>query len=503
MRLDRRSRYVGEVATLGHAGIPATRKSTEQRMDQLSKRRDERRVNIVASLFVVGLLCLLLGSVFIIAKSEGLLEAKTTVTADFRTVAGLRTGSAVQLGGTNIGAVSSSDIISPSYVCEPATEDSGQIEARTDVCDPTLFCAPVGLCAEFEPYTGNPAGYQSCANDDTCGDGQVCLAESFRRRYRRVQWTGPQGWCVPYTTVHRRVHVTMEITADKLQYIREDSRATIARAGVLGDDLVNITVGTRAPVPEGGRIQTSLSIMEEIAYFKERLELLTDKVGASVAGVSGLFDSLNDDQTKRNLRALLENTSEITRQIKDGDGVVGALFNDPQYRSEFGATLRSVRKTAEEIEAASVAVRTDLEPALEETSRAVEGIATLVQDLRDPNNKSLIARAIHDPELGASASSAVTSADAALVAAKGTIDEAHVVVSDVRESIEAGEGTLGKLLNDPKAYNDLLKILGNVERNTLLKKLTRFVIERDEPNAATRPDPSTSGAARSDDAPPQ
>lgn len=465
----------------------------------MARRKDERRVNFLAGLFVIGLLGLVCVSVFVIAKSEGLLEAKTTIAAHFRTVGGLRTGSPVQLGGTKIGNVTSTDFLAPSYICDPQTEDSGLLDGRTDVCDPSLFCAPSNLCAEFEPYTGNPAGYQSCANDDTCGEEEVCLTDAFRRRYRRVQWTGPEGWCVPYSTVHRRIHVTMEISADKLRYIRDDSRATIAQNGVLGDQLINITVGTGAPVPEGGRIQAAPSIMEEVAYFKERLELLTDKVGASLAGVAGLFDSLNDDRTKRDLRGLLANTNEITRQIKDGEGLVGALFNDPEYRAEFGATLRSVRQSVEEIEAASLALRSELEPALRETSKAAEGVAAIVTQLRDPNNESLIARAIHDPELGTSAKRAVTSADAALVAAKGTIEEAQATVAEVRHSIAAGEGTLGKMLKDPKAYNDLLKVLGNIERNTLLKKFTRFVIQRDDPDMSARPDDESRGGSSSPD----
>ncbi|TPV95612.1 MAG: hypothetical protein B7733_09195 [Myxococcales bacterium FL481] len=466
----------------------------------MARRKDERRVNFVAGLFVVGFMGLVMLSVFLIAKSEGLLEAKTTIAAHFRTVGGLRTGSPVQLGGTKIGDVTSTDFISPSYVCDPVTEDSGQLEGRTDVCDPSLFCAPNGLCAEFEPYTGNPTSYQSCASDDTCAAEQVCLNDAFRRRYRRVQWTGPQGWCVPYSTVHRRIHVTMEISADKLRFIRDDSRATIAQNGVLGDQLINVTVGTGAPIPEGGRIQAAPSIMEEIAYFRERLELITDKVGNSLSGVAGLFDSLNDDRTKRDLRGLLANTNEITRQIKDGDGLVGALFNDPQYRAEFGATLRSVRRSIEEIEAASVALRGDLEPTLRETSKAAAGVAAIVSGLQDPNNKSLVARAIHDPELGESAKRVVTSADEALVAAKTTMTEAQATVAEVRQSIETGEGTLGKLLNDPKAYNDLLKVLGNIERNTLLKKFTRFVIQRDEPTESARPDgPVPAGSAASED----
>ncbi|MGB1699103.1 MAG: MCE family protein, partial [Nannocystaceae bacterium] len=50
-----------------------------------------------------------------------------------------------------------------------------------------------------------------------------------------------------------------------------------------------------------------------------------------------------------------------------------------------------------------------------------------------------------------------------------------------------GEGTIGKLLKDPKAYDDLVKLLGNIERNNVVKKLVRFVLEQDEASSSAAP----------------
>ncbi len=60
-------------------------------------------------------------------------------------------------------------------------------------------------------------------------------------------------------------------------------------------------------------------------------------------------------------------------------------------------------------------------------------------------------------------------------------------VSKVVSTIEKGDGTLGKLLKDPKAYDDLVKILGNIERNNTIKKLVRFVVEKDEAASSAAP----------------
>ena len=147
--------------------------------------------------------------------------------------------------------------IAPTYECNPITEDLGRFgSTRTDDCEPSLFCIPAegrtlddgsaaaGLCAELEDYIGDPRAYEGCADDSSCDELEKCVTREFRQRYKRVRWAGAEGVCVPYQTDHRRVEVTMRIDADKLQYIRTDSRASIASNGVLGDQLINISVGT-------------------------------------------------------------------------------------------------------------------------------------------------------------------------------------------------------------------------------------------------------------------
>jgi phospholipid/cholesterol/gamma-HCH transport system substrate-binding protein len=57
----------------------------------------------------------------------------------------------------------------------------------------------------------------------------------------------------------------------------------------------------------------------------------------------------------------------------------------------------------------------------------------------------------------------------------------------VRNAVDEGRGTLGKLIKDPKAYDDLVKLLGNMERNNVLKRVVRFVIEQDEASDSARP----------------
>jgi ABC-type transporter Mla subunit MlaD len=463
-----------------------------------NNRRDEQRTNFVVGVFVIAFGGLLMASLFLIAISEGVLTEKTTVRAHFRTVSGLTKASKVQLAGKEIGVVEEVTFISPTYACNPISEDLGRYnESRSDDCEPSLFCAhmpegPEGMCAELEEFNGDSQAYVGCAEDSSCAEGEVCVTRQFRQRYKRVRWAGAEGVCVPFVTEHRRVEVKMRIDADKLQYLRADSRATVASNGVLGDQLINISVGTSTIVIEpDGIVQSSPSLMEELNIFKDQIGGIIDKVDTSLAGISGLFTSLNNENTKLDLQGILANANEITRQIKDGEGLVGALFNEPEYKDEFGRTLKSVRHSAAQLDETLSTINTEAGPALRNVSRAAGNVSDILADLEDPANQSVIGRALHDPQMGQDAADAVRSAAEAVGSAQQAIGDLQVVVAEVRHSVTAGEGTIGKLLKDPKAYDDLVKLLGNIERVNVVKKLVRFVVEQDEAKDSARPTAST------------
>jgi ABC-type transporter Mla subunit MlaD len=272
----------------------------------------------------------------------------------------------------------------------------------------------------------------------------------------------------------------MEVFTDSMPYIRTDSRATISSNGVLGDQLVDISVGTAGPVEDGGHIQSNLSLMEELMTFKDRFDAIVDNVNRSLEGVAEFGDALNTDQTKRAVQGFIANAETISKQIADGEGVVGGLVSDPEYKEEFEQTLKSVRKSAKSLETTMARVDSQIDPAL----RALRGAATSLGDLsdlaKDPNNPALVARLFNDAKLAEDIATAVADASGAIESTKTTLVEVQGLVAEVSRAITAGEGTLGKLIKDPKAYDDLVKALGNIERNAVIKKLVRYLYEAEE-----------------------
>jgi phospholipid/cholesterol/gamma-HCH transport system substrate-binding protein len=55
-------------------------------------------------------------------------------------------------------------------------------------------------------------------------------------------------------------------------------------------------------------------------------------------------------------------------------------------------------------------------------------------------------------------------------------DDLRAIVSGVRQ----GKGTIGALLVDPSVYEDIKMLVGNVERNEVLRALVRYSIKADE-----------------------
>jgi ABC-type transporter Mla subunit MlaD len=227
--------------------------------------------------------------------------------------------------------------------------------------------------------------------------------------------------------------------------------------------------------------------------FRERFDGLTDKVDKSLAGISALFSELNDERTINAVKGTLENVEEITRQMAAGEGLVGALLSDEEMKADFGVTLRSLRDTAAGVDTfVGKANRTlgkldeKFQPLVDDASATVKKIREVVEDLKDPNNKSLVAKLLYDEEGKLREDVEQIVADAKEVAKSA---------KNVAAKIERGEGTLGKFVNDPKVHDDIVKLFQQLDRNTTFKRVTRYAMEAEEgkggtPEPAPAPEPA-------------
>ena len=426
-------------------------------------------VLVAAVMFVV---------LFIVGQARDIFEPKTQVYADFVLTSGLRTGSPVQLAGVRIGKVSDVDYVDVRYACDPLTEDIGRYGAgRTDNCDKRMFCAPEGLCAELEP-TADDHTYGSCVDDLGCGEHEICITNALRDRAPRVLWLGPSGVCARYGTLHHRVRVEMTIKAEHLSLIRRDSRAAIASNSVLGDQAINITPGIGDPVGERERVLSSPSLAEDIELYRLRLERVIDHVDEALAAITGLVAELADQRTLEAIKLLAANLEQISLAVAQQRGLVGALVGAPEYRRDFGMVLHALGSTAGGVDRfvgtgnrILATADSELEPLLDDVRATIKSLRVLIVDLRDPSNRSVVAKLIDDPD-----GRLVADLESILAQTEQITD----AVAGMTGAIAGEKGTLGKVIGDPKLADDLGRLLANLESNEALTSLLLWALEQNE-----------------------
>lgn len=432
-------------------------------------RRDEQTLNSKVGLAVIGFGLIAMAGIIVIGQGKNLWKERVSFTADFRQVSGLRPGSVVQIEGIEIGAVKDRDLVTIQYPCSPETEDRGRHGAgRTDDCDPTLFCAPDGRCAELEMYSFNKDLHPPCEEDSQCGESEVCVTDDFRRRYRRVLWTGPAGVCDGYTVDHNRIRVTLSVFSDSLDLIRADSRAVIAQNGVLGDQLVQLSIGRGEPIHPGGRIQSTPSMTETIDDTKERVEGGFVKVEEAIGGIAELAGEMGNVETVKNVQNGLASANERLHDVASGKGMFGALLNDEAVMKDFTSTLRGARSTAADVDQMVASAERgltkfddSLQPLVDSGRKAMADISTSLRGVKDPNNTSWFAKLVHDPQ-------------------GKLVEDVESTLAGVRrltEGVQRGDGTLGRLVSDPKVYDDAVKFFQGFQKDGTIQFLIRWSLK--------------------------
>lgn len=228
------------------------------------------------------------------------------------------------------------------------------------------------------------------------------------------------------------VQVTMKLNQDAI--VRTDSKATIKFTGLMGQNFVSLDFGTEKGVPlEADKfVETA-----EQADFSA----LMAKLDNVATGAENAFKSFSGDkidnllgpftdflkQNREPLTLTIGNIKAISENIAQGKGTVGRLIKEDAIYTTALSTLTNFDGTA-----------TDVRTAVNEGREVIANAKTITTNVN----------------------AAVTSARLALDNANRIIDRAN-----------AGEGTVGLLLKDPKLYNETTEAVTNAKE--ILQKVNR------------------------------
>lgn len=217
--------------------------------------------------------------------------------------------------------------------------------------------------------------------------------------------------------------VTLRVRKELAEWIRQDSVAHIGTQGLLGDKLIDLTMGT----PKAAAVEDQGWIVGQTPPDPNQLITAASNAAEHANNILARLDQISRDLslggTIDELDAAVRGMHRVVATIEEGPGTFHDLVYTRSLTSDARATLSGFRQAGDTLRRA----------------------ATRMDAL-------------------------VSSVDADKV--RRATDDIVTVAGDIR----AGRGTLGGLLEDPTLYEETKRILMNIERNRVIKALARFVI---------------------------
>ena len=285
------------------------------------------------------------------------------------------------------------------------------------------------------------------------------------------------------------VSVVVSIERRMTSRIRTDTTASIKTIGLLGDKYIELQGGSAsaAEIAPGGEIPPAneAGIEKLLAGGEGLLGDLTEiarslKVilGRTEKG-QGLLGELTSTSAEgqaigSNLNQTLRQLSTTLAKVNSGKTLAGRLLADERYGKATGDALRSAIDSASRV---FVRIADDLQkgngalPALladpegkkkvygllDELSRAGVSLARTADEL--DRGKGLLPVLLHDPAFAADF--------------RRHVGNFTMHLDSISEKLDAGDGSIGKLINDPSLYDAANDIVVGVNESKLLRWLVR------------------------------
>lgn len=237
------------------------------------------------------------------------------------------------------------------------------------------------------------------------------------------------------------VEVTMAVNEDVRHLITTESLAAIGSISLLGESSVDLRMAPAGrPLEEGELVPTDPAAAGFGALTtsaSESLEQAGELISDLRAGRGTLGRLFTDDSLHRQIEALLQSATAVTRQLREGDGTIAGLMNEPAAFQALKTSLTNLESITAGIRRGDGALgRLLTDDALGESLAATS--ANLRETTARLNGREGTAgRLINDPALYDRVTSMASRVEG-LVAA-----------------IDRGEGTAGRLMRDQQLYENM------------------------------------------------
>jgi phospholipid/cholesterol/gamma-HCH transport system substrate-binding protein len=259
-----------------------------------------------------------------------------------------------------------------------------------------------------------------------------------------------------------QIRVDLEISKQSLGLVRADSVARITGQGLLGDKIIEVSVGSSssAPIPSGGNIQTA-EAADLDKMLRQAAETIEDAKKVAERAAQAV-DQFADAKTIGEFRDSVVHLHALLHATEKGHGLAHALFYDKRTADDLGKLSTNLARLSDHVDRGVQSINSVL------ASTDGEGKQLL-------NNVSRAARKVGETADEVQRSHVIAN-----------LDRASADLSTMTGYMKSGRGTLGALVMDPTIYEQLVTVLGGVGRSRILRALVRYAISRDDEKTTAR-----------------
>ncbi len=278
-----------------------------------------------------------------------------------------------------------------------------------------------------------------------------------------------------------RIYVTLSVVRSEAERIRTDCIARVANKGLLGDKMIEISVSTTNGAPQlASNDPVKSEDPTDFSKYLARLDGITASAQAALTNVEQATKAFSDPKFAEDVQGTVHSLNDLLDGVAHKDGAMHRLVFDKSEADEVSQLIGNLDHSTALLNA-TLANANDVTRQV----KSGPGLAhSLLYDGEVSENTAGILHELHRDlaavREGNGLAHSLVYGDDNSQHVMGNVnamsDDLRAIVANVR----AGKGTIGALLVDPSVYEDVKMLVGNVERNEVLRSLVRYSIKADE-----------------------
>jgi phospholipid/cholesterol/gamma-HCH transport system substrate-binding protein len=287
------------------------------------------------------------------------------------------------------------------------------------------------------------------------------------------------------------LYVTIAVAREEARRVRPDTVMRIVNKGFLGDKMMELRGGDpqKQQAPEASFIASEQD-PSDMGKALEKVTSIAKKAEDTLDALKRTTESLADPQTTGEIKGSIKALHAILDGVAfNEEGVAHKLIFDANEARRIDRIVGHLETTSANLAALSADAR-------EITARAKSGPG-LVHALADDEALSAgvtgtmveLHKSLTALRTGNGLGHAMVYGDDTTQHVLGNVSAMSDDLRQIVANLKAGRGTLGAFLVDPSVYEDVKSLIGNVERNQVLRSLVRYTIKQNELHPSTTPTP--------------